>query len=198
MNRGDHQSASGPGCWLDGTCLGNIERAFITRSQLGFQQPTNLSTTTAHRYLSSEPALLVMSVNMEGISSIKLQILEELCAHHKCDVLCMLETHRGPGAVRPRVPGMNLVAEIAHEQYGNVLFIRDLCTCKSTSISSTDNIEIIQATLNGVSVNSYYKSPNQAFDFRSSTTDTPLQVIICDLTVIAHNGDTDPHMMTAP
>ena len=75
---------------------------------------------------------------------------------------------------------MNLVAEIAHEQYGSALFIRDSCTCESTSTSSTDNIEIIQATLNGVSVNSYYKPPNQAFDFRSSTTDTLLQVIIDD------------------
>ena len=52
---------------------------------------------------------------------------------------------------------MNLVAEIAHEQYGSALFIRDSCTCESTSTSNTDNIEIIQATLNGVSVNSYYK-----------------------------------------
>ena len=84
---------------------------------------------------------------------------------------------QSPGAVQHRVPGMNLFAEIAHEQYGSALFIRDSCTCESTSTSSTDNIEIIQAILNGVSVNSYYK-PNQAFDFTSSTTDTPLQVII--------------------
>ena len=93
----------------------------------------------------------------------------------------MQETHSGPGAVRPRVPGMNLAAEIAHEQYGSALFIRDSCTCESTSRSSTVNIEIIQATLNGVSVKSYYKPPNQALDFRSSTTDTPLQGIIGDV-----------------
>ena len=31
-----------------------------------------------------------------------------------------------------------------------------------------------------MTVNSYYKPPNQPFDFRSSTTDTPLQVIIGD------------------
>ena len=98
----------------------------------------------------------------------------------KPQVLCMQETHRGPGAVRPRVRGMNLVAEIAHEQYGSALFIRDSCICESTSTSSTDNIDIIQATLNGVTVNSNYKPPNQAFDFQSSTTDTPLQVIIGD------------------
>ena len=83
----------------------------------------------------------------------------------------MQETHRGPGAVRPRVPGMNLVAEMTHEHYGSALFIRDSCTCESTSISSTDNIEIIQATLNGVSIN---LQP----DFRCNTTVTPLQVVI--------------------
>ena len=106
--------------------LGNIERTFTSRSLLGFQQPTNLATTTTHRYLSrmvqrqpppkclklgasTEPVLMVMSVNIEGLSSTKQQILAELCANHKCDVLCMPKTHRRPGAVRPRVPGMNLV-----------------------------------------------------------------------------------------
>ena len=135
----------------------------MSRSLLGFQQPTNLSTTTTHCYLSTmvlrqplpkcqkfspatAPALMVISVNIEGLSSVKQQIPAELCANHKCDVLCIHETHRGPGAVRPRVHGMNLVAEIAHEQYGSVLFIRDSCICESTSPSSTDNIEIIQAT----------------------------------------------------
>ena len=133
----------------------NIERAFTSHSLLGFQQPTNLSTTTTHRYLSTivqrqpppkcqklgpstEPALMGMSVNIEGLYSAKQQILAELCANHKCDVLCMQGTHRGPGAVRHRVPGMNLVAEIAHEQYGSALFIRDSCTCESTSNSSTE------------------------------------------------------------
>ena len=86
----------------------------------------------------------------------------------------MQETHIVPGAVRHRVSGINLVAEIAHEQYGSILFMRYPCTSESTSTSSTDNNEIIQATLNGVSVNSYYKPANQAFNFRSSTTDTPL------------------------
>ena len=38
-----------------------------------------------------------------------------------------------------------------------------------------------------MSVNSYYKHHNQAFDFRSSTTDTSLQVIICDFN--SHNTE---------
>ena len=92
----------------------------------------------------TEPALLVMSVNIEGLSSVKQHMLAELCANNKCDLLYMQETHRGPSAVRPRVRGMNLVVEIAHEQYGSALLIRDSCTCESTSTSSTDNIEITE------------------------------------------------------
>ena len=80
---------------------------------------------------------------------------------------------------------MNLVAEIAHEHYGSALFIRDSCICIPTSTSSTDNIKIIQATLNGMTVNIYYKPPTQKVDIRSSTTDTSLQVIIAD--VNSHN-----------
>ena len=90
----------------------------------------------------------------------------------------MQEPHRGPGAVRHRVLAMNLFAEITHEQYGSALLLRDSCTCESTATSSTDNIDNIQATLNGVIVNSYYKYPNQPIGFRGSTTDTPLQVKI--------------------
>ena len=61
---------------------------------------------------------MVMFVDIEGISSANQQILAELCANHKCDVLCMQETHISPGAVRPMVHVMTLVAKIAHEQYG--------------------------------------------------------------------------------
>ena len=129
---------------------------------------------------STDPALIVMSVNIKELSLAEQQILAELCANHRCDVLCMQETHSDPGAVCHRVTGINLVAEIAHEQYGIALFICDPYRCESTSTSSADNIEIIQATLNGMTVNSYYKPPNQPFYFRSSTIDTPLQVIIGD------------------
>ena len=77
-------------------------------------------------------------------------------------------------------PWDELVSEIAHEQYGSALFIRGSCTCESTFTSSTDNMEIIQAKLNSVTVNSYYKPSNQSFEFRCSTKDTPLQMVTGD------------------
>lgn len=127
---------------------------------------------------STEPALMVMSINIEGLSSAKQQILADMCDNHKFDVLCMQETHRGPDAVRPRVSGMKLVAEIPHEKYGSALFVRN--SCDSTSTSNIDNIEIIQAKLNGVTVTSYYKPPNEKFEFKGNTASTPIQVVIGD------------------
>ena len=39
------------------------------------------------------PALMVLSVNLEGLSLAKQQILAELCNSLHYDVLCLQETH---------------------------------------------------------------------------------------------------------
>ena len=75
----------------------------------------------------SEPALTVTSINIEGMSAAKQQLLAELCEKQKCDVLCVQETHRGLKAIRPNIRGMSLVAEIAYEQYGSAIFVRNNC-----------------------------------------------------------------------
>ena len=123
---------------------------------------------------------MVMSINIEGLSSVKQQIMAELCVKYKCDVLCMQETHRSNKAIRPRINGMELVADIPHDKYGSAVFVSKNYTCESTSVSSTDNIEIIQVQLSGVSVTSFYKPPNEQFEFSCNTTQTSTQVIIGD------------------
>ena len=92
----------------------------------------------------------------------------------------MQETHRSNKAIRPRINGMELVAEIPHDKYGSAVFVSKNYTCESTSVSSTDNIEIIQVQLSGVSVTSFYKPPNEQFEFSCNTTQTSTQVIIGD------------------
>ena len=127
----------------------------------GYLYPTNLSTTLHRRRTMvtqhqsqcqqhgplSEPALTVTSINIEGMSAAKQQLLAELCEKQKCDVLCVQETHRGLKAIRPNTRGMSLVAEIPHEQYGSAIFVRNNCICDSTSTSKTNNVDIIQAQL---------------------------------------------------
>ena len=119
-------------------------------------------------------------LNIEGMSAAKQQLLAELCEKQKCDVLCVLETHRGLKAIRPNIRGMSLVAEIPHEQYGSAIFVRNNCICDSTSTSNTNNVEIIQAQLNKLTVTSVYKPPNEQFSFGSNLASTQMNVVIGD------------------
>ena len=123
---------------------------------------------------------MVMSINIEGLSSVKQQIMAELCVKYKCDVLCMQETHRSNKAIRPRINGMELVAEIPHDKYGSAVFVSKNYICESTSVSSTDNIEIIQVQFSGVSVTSFYKPPNEHTTF-SMTTGATTPYLLYDL-----------------
>ncbi len=128
---------------------------------------------------SIEPALMVMSINIEGLSSVKQQILAELCTKYKCDVLCMQETHRSKTSIRPRIEGMELVAETPHDKYGSAVFVRSNYRYESTSVSSTNNIEIIQVQLKGITVTSVYKPPNEQFEY-NCVPNTSTQVVIGD------------------
>ena len=110
----------------------------------------------------------------------KAALLAELCEKQKCDVLCVQETHRGLKAIRPNIRGMSLVAESPHEQYGSAIFVRNNCICDSTSTSNTNNVEIIQAQLNKLTVTSVYKPPNEQFSFGSNLASTQMNVVIGD------------------
>ena len=121
-----------------------------------------------------------IDVNIESMSAAKQQLLAELCEKQKCDVLCVQETHQGLKAIRPNIRGMSLVAEIPHEQYGSSIFVRNNCICDSTSTSNTNNVEIIQAQLNKLTVTSVYKPPNEQFSFGSNLASTQMNVVIGD------------------
>ena len=98
----------------------------------------------------------------------------------KCDVLCVQETHRGLKVIRSNIRGMTLVAEMPHEQYGSVIFVRNNCICDSTSTSNANNVEIIQAQLNKLTVTIVYKPPNEQFSFGSNLASTQMNVGIGD------------------
>ena len=124
------------------TCFIDYSKAFDTvKHDSLVELPTNLSTTLHRRRTTvtqhqsqcqqhgplSEPALIVTSINIEGMSAAKQQLLTELCEKQKCDVLCVQETHRGLKAIRPNIRGMSLLSEIPHEQYGSAIFVRNNC-----------------------------------------------------------------------
>ena len=64
-----------------------------------------------------------MSFNVEGLSAAKEQLIADLRQRLQCAVVCIQETHRGPDAIRPSIPGMDLAIERPHSQYGSAIFV---------------------------------------------------------------------------
>ena len=82
-----------------------------------------------------------MYINAEGFSSPKDQVIGKLCHKIDCDILP--KTHRGLQYSRPKVPGMKLVVERPREKYGTAIFISHEAIIDQTSLTDSDNVEIL-------------------------------------------------------
>ena len=111
-----------------------------------------------------------------------LQLIADLRQRHLCAVVCIQETHRGPDAIRPSIPGMDLAIERPHPQYGSAIFVTSGTIVNTTSLTDINNIEILRVDLNGISVTSVYKPPGEHFSFHQPLTAVgdQQQVIIGD------------------
>ncbi|XP_038058777.1 uncharacterized protein LOC119730062 [Patiria miniata] len=146
----------------------------------------NVDGPQRHQHGSlSGPALSIVSSNIEGLTGAKQDLLAELCVQNNCDILCLQETHRGPARNRPRIPGMTLIIERPHDQYGSAIFVRSGLTVDKFSLSETDNIEALSICLMGISVSSVYKPPNETFNLPNAPTDGRVNVAIGDFN--SHN-----------
>lgn len=114
----------------------------------------------------SKSALCVVSINIEGFSQDKSEILSELCRSTRCDILCVQETHRDTSQSRPQVPGLTLIAEICHPKHGNAVFaapgVSIVSINKHTSLNA---IEVITVETDNCPVTSLYKPPGTPFQF---------------------------------
>ena len=128
----------------------------------------------------SGPALSIVSSNIEDLTCAKQDLLAELCTRNNCDILCLQETHRGPSRNRPRIPGMTLITERLHDQYGSAIFVRNGLTVDNASVSENDNIEVLSIELMGISVSSVYKPPIETFSLPNAVTDGRVNVVIGD------------------
>jgi exonuclease III len=113
----------------------------------------------------SRPTLLTISINIEGLSSDKENLLSNICKENNCDALLLQETHRGIEGVRPRVEGMKLILERPHDKYGSAVFVRENITVDSACLTCTDDIEILTVEINKCTITSVYKPPLKPFYF---------------------------------
>ena len=118
----------------------------------------------------SGPAPTIMSFNVEGLSAAKQQLVADLSSKHRCAVVCMQETHRGPNDNRPNVPGMDFAIERPHAQYGSAIFVTSGTIVNATSLTEVNNIEILRVDLRGISVGSVCKPPGERFSFHQPPT----------------------------
>lgn len=108
---------------------------------------------------------MVTSINIEGISSLKEVLLADMCKQTDCDVLLVQETHRGSTRNRPKIAGMKMIVERPHDQYGSAIFVKPGVNVISTSMTESDNIELLTIRTPNFSVTSVYKPPDAKFKF---------------------------------
>ena len=112
--------------------------------------PPQQTITPADVHYNSQSlssALTVISANIEDLSTVRAFMLSDLCKEQHCHCLCLQETHRDARKVRPRFPGMTLVAERTHDKYGSVIFIKDDLKVKSISVTAAKYTVVIKAEL---------------------------------------------------
>ena len=106
---------------------------------------------------------VTISINIEGLSGPKETILADMCQELGCDILAIQETHRGPTRKRPRIDGMQLIAERTHDQYGSAIFAKESINIKSTSMTDQENVETLTVEMENISITSIYKPPGVEF-----------------------------------
>ena len=118
-------------------------------------------STTSSQSLSN--ALTVISSNIEGLSAVKASMLSDLFNEQHCNCLCLQETDIGARKVRPRIPGMTLIAELPHDKYGSAIFIGDDLKLNSISDTAANHVVVITVELPDVAIHYVYKPPSEQF-----------------------------------
>jgi len=117
-----------------------------------------------------------VSLNIEGLTPEKEQLILEIVWEYNCEVLCLQETLRGIEHKRPHIKDMTLIIERPHKKYGSALFVKENTQKKSAFMSCANDIEFLTADLGKITISSVYKPPGadfiftEPYDFRNNRT----------------------------
>ncbi len=103
------------------------------------------------------PKFRVLSLNAEGISTTKAEILTNL----DTDIICLQETHKD--TVPPRMPGMHLAIHHPSPVHGSAIYTSDGSVIKSSTDLSEGGLEILQVDTEHLNIIAVYKPPATPF-----------------------------------
>ena len=107
--------------------------------------------------------MTVISLNVEGLSTAKEDLIAKMCYKHKCSVLCLQETHRGPQSRRLKVNGMTCIVKLSHDQYRSAIFVKEGTTMESIHTHDQSNIKTLFVDFGSIVITSVYKPPVTPF-----------------------------------
>ena len=107
--------------------------------------------------------MTVISLNIEGLSAAKEDLIAKMCFKRKCSVLCLQETHRRPQSHRLKVSGITCVAELPRDKYGSAIFVKEGTTVESIHTDDQNNIKTLSVGLGSIVMTSVYKPPATPF-----------------------------------
>jgi len=109
-------------------------------------------------------AFKTISINIEGLSDSKEELLSELCKFTACDELCVQETYRSLHN-RSKISGMQPVIKRPHGKYGSAIFVREDLNIISAKLSEELDIKIQTIEIQNCTITSTYKPHVTPFAF---------------------------------
>ena len=107
--------------------------------------------------------LKIISLNCEGLSAIKVEMLSTL----QPDILCLQETHKD--TTPPAIPGMTMIVHHPSPVHGSAIYAKNPTTIDRSHDDTAHNVEVLRVETTQMTVISVYKPPPEPFSWPQQT-----------------------------
>ena len=104
------------------------------------------------------PGVNILQLNVEGFTSLKSEIILQICKKHSFTTILLQETH-SENPEKFKIPGFSLVNWTKSPIYGLSTYVKNNTPYKNCGKYSSKDLEWIAVEINGVLVVNVYKPP---------------------------------------